>query len=218
MTDSNGRSRKPSGPKTDFMTRFGQFRKGHPIVMNLIYIMLAGVALTWLMLWFLDGWTLHGEFRQVPQVKGLSLGEAGRQLSDGDFRMEVMDSVFESGHAPGTVVEQTPHSGSNVKPGRTVYLTIAAFSPKMVTVPDFRNVSSRQGRSMFEGLGLKSVTVTEVPSEYKDLVLGARCNGAELQPGARIPVSAAVVIEVGAGISEETDSLDMLVEEAITGE
>lgn len=216
MTDKDTGGTSPK--KTDAFGRFEQFRKKHPIVMNLVYILATGVVLTWLMLVFLDSWTLHGEYREVPQVKGVSYGAAEQMLRGENFGVEVIDSVFESGYGPGTVVEQTPHAGSNVKPGRTVYLTIAAFSPKMVTVPDFYNVSSRQGQSMFEALGLRSVRVIEVPSEYKGLVLGVKYNGVELSPGARIPVSASVTIEVGAGVSDATDSLDLLIEEAINGD
>ena len=42
----------------------------------------------------------------------------------------------------------------------------------------------------------------EIPSEYAGLVLGARFNGVALRPGARIPVSAVVTLEVGTGLEE----------------
>ena len=118
-----------------------------------------------------------------------------------------MDSVFGSQLAPGTVVEQTPREGSKVKPGRTVYVSIVAYSPKLVTVPDFMNVSMRQGVSMFEGLGLK-VNVVTVPSEFKDLVLGAKCNGRALRAGERIPSTSSVTVEVGGGITDEIEDTE----------
>jgi hypothetical protein len=45
-----------------------------------------------------------------------------------------------------------------------------------------------------------------VVSEYAGLVLGAKFNGVSLQPGARIPVSSVVTLEVGSGWTEEVDS------------
>ena len=84
-----------------------------------------------------------------------------------------------------------------------MYLTIVAFSPELVTVPDFYNVSVRQARSMFEGLGIKEIREVPVISEFSGLVLGAKFNGVSLQPGARIPVSAIVTLEVGSGYEEE---------------
>ncbi|MDE6094506.1 MAG: hypothetical protein K2F61_07010, partial [Muribaculaceae bacterium] len=86
------------------------------------------------------------------------------------------------------------------------YLTIVAFSPKLVTVPEFINASLRQGISIFEGLGLKKVDIVKVPSEYKDLVLGARYNGLPLQAGMKIPTTASVIIEVGAGTDEDNET------------
>lgn len=48
--------------------------------------------------------------------------------------------------------------------------------------------------------------IETVPSEYEGLVLGARYNGVALSPGARIPLSARVTLQVGSG-------LDMLEDE-----
>ena len=87
-----------------------------------------------------------------------------------------------------------------------MYLTVVAFSPKLITVPDFYNVSARQARSMFEGIGIKEIREVPVTSEYAGLVLGAKFNGVALQPGARIPISAVVTIEVGTGYGESFET------------
>ena len=52
---------------------------------------------------------------------------------------------------------------------------------------------------MFAGLGISDIREVPVVSEYEGLVLGAKFNGVALQPGARIPVSAVVTLEVGSG-------------------
>ena len=175
--------------------------------MNTVYIFIAACVLVWVLLMFIDSWTLHGEESVVPSVKGQSIELAEKTLSSDGVQCEVMDSVFGSQLAPGTVVEQTPREGSKVKPGRTVYVSIVAYSPKLVTVPDFMNVSMRQGVSMFEGLGLK-VNVVTVPSEFKDLVLGAKCNGRALRAGERIPSTSSVTVEVGGGITDEIEDTE----------
>ena len=175
------------------------FNKKHPIIFTLILILIALWGICTLAMFFLDEWTHHGEQVQVPLVKGLSYTEAADRLYAEDFTVEITDSIFDSSMRPGTVVEQSPIFGANVKPGRTVYLTVVAFTPKMVTVPYYLNSSLRQGRSMFEGLGFKRVDVRMVPSEYKDLVLGAHYNGLPLTPGMRIPITAKITLEVGLG-------------------
>ncbi len=182
--------------------RLLNFTRQHPVLMNILYIFITAFILIWMLLLFLDSWTHHGDEAIVPSLKGQPVELAEMNLTDNGFQCEVMDSVFESAHKPGTVVEQTPHAGARVKPGRTVYLTIVAFSPKMVTVPDFMNVSRRQGLSMFEGLGL-NVNIVTVTSEYKDLVLGAKSGGVPLHPGQRIPVNTKITLEVGGGIDPD---------------
>lgn len=186
--------------------RWSNFPKDYPVIWNIILIILSAFVLIWIMLALLDVWTLHGDEDVVPDVKGLNYNQAETVLKKSGMTAEITDSIFESAIAPGTVVDQNPKNNSKVKPGRTVYLTIVAFSPKLVTVPEFVNVSLRQGISIFEGLGLSKVEVVKVPSEYKDLVLGARYNGLPLQSGMRIPTTASVIIEVGAGLEEDNET------------
>ncbi|MCM1070242.1 MAG: PASTA domain-containing protein [[Clostridium] fimetarium] len=201
---SLGRGGRPAEPEAP-----GSFRKRHPVLMNFLYIILATCLALWMLMWFLDYWTFHGQERPVPDVKGQPAQMALANIDHMGLKGVVSDSVFDSYSRPGTVVEQVPVPGARIKTGGSVYVTIVAYSPKLVTVPDFYNVSIRQARSMFEGLGIAQVREVPVLSEYAGLVLGAKFNGVELQPGARIPVSSVVTLEVGTGMKtiEEEDSI-----------
>lgn len=170
-------------------------------------MILAGCAVVWITLIALDIWTGHGKYEIVPNLHGLSYAQAEKALEAAGLQVELSDSVYDKSTAPGTVLEQSPRAKTKVKPNRVVYLTVNAFSPKMVAVPVLTDMSLRQARSVLEGLGIKSIRESYVDSEYKDLVLGVKFNGIQLQPGARIPTTATVTIEVGKGISEE-DSLE----------
>lgn len=195
------------------------FVKRHPILMNALYIVLVTVVLGWCAMFFLDLWTLHGQEGVVPDVRNMPLYAASNTVQQTGLHPVVTDSIYDSFAKPGTVVEQTPIAGSKIKKDGTVYLTIVAFAPKMVTVPDFYNVSERQARSLLEGLGIQDVRVVNIPSEYAGLVMGARFNGVSLRPGARIPVSAVVTLEVGTGfdaLAEEGAPIDTAaIEEAV---
>lgn len=180
----------------------GNFRKRHPILMNLLYAACATVLAIWMALWFLDYWTFHGQERAVPDVKGQSFDMAQGNISRAGLKAVVTDSVYDSYARPGTVVEQSPIPLAKIKRGGTVYLTLVAYTPKMVTIPDFYDVSERQARSMLEGLGITQVMTVGVPSEYAGLVLGAKYNGVSLRPGAKVPVSAVITLEVGGGRSD----------------
>lgn len=189
------------------ISRKGNFISKHPIIFNLLLIIVVGFILLWVSLVWVDSWTGHGEYRIVPDVKGLAYSRAAEILEEGDLIGEVSDSVYDSTVAPGTVIIQNPKDSSKVKPNRKVYLTIASFSTKKVSVPNLLDVSLRQAQSILEGLGLTDIRVVNVPSEYKDLVVGVKFNGLPLNAGTRIPLTATVTLEVGEGVSEAGDSV-----------
>lgn len=156
---------------------------------------------------WMDSWTLHGDTRTVPDVKGQSFNQASDGLLADGLTVELSDSVYDTHSRPGTVLEQNPKPGTKVKPGRVVYLTINAFSPRTVTVPQLTDISVRKAEAILKSLGITNVTVRKVMSEYADLVLAARCNGIQIQPGARLAVTSQIVLEVGDGMPEFRDSI-----------
>lgn len=195
--------------ETSKLSKTKDFIRKHPILFNFLLIILAGWAVVWVTLIALDVWTGHGKYEVVPNLHGLSYNQAVKALNATGLQAELSDSVYDNNSSPGTVLEQSPRARTKVKPNRVVYLTINAFSPKMVSVPSLTDMSLRQARSVLEGLGIKNIRESYVPSEYKDLVMGVKFNGIRLQSGARIPATATVTIEVGAGMSEDSDSTDI---------
>ncbi|MCM1111437.1 MAG: PASTA domain-containing protein [Clostridium sp.] len=178
------------------------------LFVNILAMAAVGVALVVAALFWLDSWTGHGEEAIVPDVKGKSFDTASALLRAGGFEVVLTDSVYDRTSRPGTVVEQSPKVNTKVKPGRTIYLTINALSPKTVTLPALTDISVRQSRSILEGLGITRIDEVSVPSEFKDLVLSAKCNGRVLQPGARVPVNSVIRLEVGDGLPEVSDGED----------
>ena len=213
-------AKRPSGngkePRWKVILRaIGDFPHDHPILFNIFLIIVAGLVILWFLASCMTVWTQHGEEVRVPDVKELPIDMATENLNRNGFSYEVIDSVYDAKVRPGSVVSQIPTGGSTVKPGRTVYLTIVATTPKTVAVPDFMNTSLRQAQASFEGLGVKRIKIEYVPSDYKDLVLGASADGQELYRGQRIPTSSTVTLKVGTGrISEEPeyDDSDFIVE------
>lgn len=183
------------------------------VAVNIVAMCVVACVIFWLATYFLDFWTHHGSEAQVPDAKGLYFDRAVEALEEQGFVAELQDSVYEDGVAPGTVVEQNPRAGANVKPGRTIYLKINAFYPRTVIVPHLIDISYRQARTTLEGLGLKNITVKEVPSEYKDLVYGAYVDDKPLSAGMRVPLTARITLEVGLGMPDE----DILADTAIEG-
>ena len=179
------------------------------ILMHIGLMVLVGLAVAWMAMLWLDKWTRHGDTIVVPSVKTYSFEGVTQALKEDGLLAILSDSVYDNRTAPGTVIEQNPKAGTVVKEGREIYLTINAFSPKMVTLPSLTDISVRQAKSILEGLEIKKVIEKRVPSDFKDLVLAVRYNGSRLSPGARVPVSATIELEVGEGLPDvlETDSI-----------
>lgn len=195
-----------------------RFFSEHPIIANLILIFIVAWLLIWCVLLFLDSWTNHGDNSTVPQIKGLSYEQATLLLAENDLAVEISDSIYDRNARPGTIIESWPRAGAVVKRGRQVYVTLTAFSPKEVKIAmPVTGVSSRQALSYLEALGVTSIRLVSVPSQYPDLVEQAYADGKPLSIGSTFPITASVTLEVGSAPvdSYPTDSLDAAVEEVI---
>lgn len=173
------------------------------VFLHIGIMIIVAVAIVWLAMLWLDVWTRHDDTITVPPVKTLSYGEAAARLDQHGLVAVLSDSVYDKSTRPGTVIDQNPKVGTIVKEGREIYLTINAFSPKMVSLPTLTDISLRQAKSILEGLEIKKVVEKRVPSDFKDLVLAVRYKGTRLSPGARVPVNATIELEVGEGKAEE---------------
>lgn len=85
------------------------------------------------------------------------LPDALRILDREGFRYDIIDSLFIDGAVPGSVIEQTPAGGSKVKDGRIIYLSINAYSPRMISCPKVSDMSLRQALSTLESVGLTDI-------------------------------------------------------------
>ena len=179
-----------------------EFFKKHPIIKTLVQMVIVFFLLIAITLYGLKLYTRHGKAVLVPDVKAMALPDALRILDREGFRYDIIDSLFVDEAVPGTIVEQTPAGGSKVKEGRIVYLSINAYSPRMITCPKVADMSMRQALSTLESRGLTDIKVQEVPSEYPDLALGLQYRGKTLEAGDKIPAGSTVTLLVGNGMPE----------------
>lgn len=173
------------------------------IVIHIILMILTAILLGWAAMMWLNVWTRHDSTLIVPSVKSLTYQEALDRLNEKGLVAVLADSIYDTKAKPGTVMEQNPKSGNKVKEGREVYLTINAFSPKMVNLPSLTDMSVRQARSILEGLEIRNIKETKVMSEYKDLVVAVKYKGQKISAGARVPVNGTIELEVGQGLPDD---------------
>lgn len=174
------------------------FYRRHLLLCNLMMMCAVAIFLVFFGMFFIDIWTNHGKTTVVPEVRQKSFGEAVELLEASDLEVEIADSVYDTRLKPGEVKEVWPRPGAKVKPGRTVFLTINSFQPQQVTVSmPLTGVSSRQAQTYLESIKIKNIKIEYVPSNFPDLVEGAKYKGKNIVPGMQIPVNANVVLYVG---------------------
>jgi len=128
-------------------------------------------AIIWVILRLISNYTLHGKTIPVPNLKGKKMEVVEKMLQELDLKFMVIDSVYVAEKPKGSVIEQNPAPGFQVKKSRTVYLTLNAFNPPKVKLPELKDVSLRQATAMLETYGLEVGNLSYVPDFAKDAVI-----------------------------------------------
>jgi len=180
---------------------------GPVVYWNLIAMVVVGIALCiGLWVWMLQ-YTMHGEGVDVPEVKGMMIGDAEYALERLELVAVVVDSAYVREQPAGIVLEQTPGSGSRVKSGREIYLTVNQKQTPTNTIPDIAgNCSRREAEARLLALGFKIGPMEFVPGD-PDWVIALKVNGHEVYAGERVPCDAPVVLVIG-NSSSETEADD----------
>lgn len=169
------------------------------ILISLGAMVLTVIVLTVITMRWIKGYTLHGQYINVPDVCGMYEADADRELSAWGLHYEVSDVRFEEGMEPGQIIEQRPKALSNVKPGRTVYLAVNSGNQPMKAIPDLADNSSlRAAQAQLSSMGF-SLDETEYVSGDKDWVFGVKLDGRELRKGEMVPEGSRLTIVAGNG-------------------
>ncbi|MFW6222105.1 MAG: PASTA domain-containing protein [Bacteroidota bacterium] len=112
---------------------------------------------------FLRIYTYHNQAFPVPNIKGINLEEAKKIINENDLRYEVTDSIFKQDAKKGSVIDQNPAPGFNVKKNRRIFLIINANQPEKVKMPDLEQQTLRQAKSILDARGLSIGEINYVP-------------------------------------------------------
>lgn len=175
------------------------------LLWNLVAMAMA-IVLVAVGIWYWMGYyTHHGERIEVPNVKGMVLSDADYTLTRARLETVVADSGYDRRLPAGTVLEQLPAAGKQVKSGREIYLTINSGKTPTLAMPDIADNSSlREAEAKLRSMGFKLG-----PIEYaygdKDWVLDVKCRGRHVNVGERISIDDPVTLVVGNNDIEADD-------------
>ena len=155
-------------------------------------------------------YTHHGESITVPDVKKHSYEASLKVLEDLGFEVVINDTGYVKSLPPGTILDQLPAPGTQVKSGRIIYLTVNASDSPTLVLPDIiDNCSLREAMARLNALGFKLGPVQFVPGE-KDWVYGIVVNGRNVSAGDRISIESKLIIQAGNGQRDSSDSVYMM--------
>ena len=197
---------------------FFSFKTNKYFWLNLIAMMAVVILLLFGVLKWLDVYTRHGEAVVVPDVKGMTVGEAEMLLRNHGLVYVVSDSNYVKNKPAGSILELNPSAGQKVKEGRTIYLTINTLDVPLRLVPDVADNSSvRQAQAKILAAGFK-LSENELISGEKDWVYGVKYKGRQLNMGDKVPVGATLTLLVGDGETQvqDSDSLEIVEDAAGT--
>ncbi len=163
-----------------------------------------------LLIW-LNFYTRHGQSRTVPNFIGLTIQQTEKLARKNRLVFHVVDSVYTPAVPAGCVAEQNPKPGFKVKKWRDVAITINAFSPEMVAMPNLVDLPKRQALMLIVSSGLQIGQLEYRPDLSIDVVIGQQYNGRSVTPGDSIQKGSVVDLVLGKGLSNQRTPVPNLV-------
>ena len=120
---------------------------------NLGFAVIIIVGLMMILLIWLNLYTRHGQARPVPDFYGLTMEQTAKLAKKSKLRYQVIDSVYTTLVPRGCVAEQNPKPGFKVKKWRNIVLTINAYNPEMVAMPNLVDLPIRQAIALIASSG-----------------------------------------------------------------
>jgi beta-lactam-binding protein with PASTA domain len=180
-------------------------------VKNLALAITILVGLIMILLICLNIYTRHGQARPVPDFRGLTLEETVKLAKKNKLRFQVIDSVYSNVVQRGCIIEQNPGPGFKVKKRRRIILTINAFNPEMVGVPNLVGLPKRQAIAVIQSAGLETGQLRYIPDLSVDFVIKQLHNGKEVPEGDSIQKGSVIDLVLGKGLSNERTPVPNLI-------
>jgi eukaryotic-like serine/threonine-protein kinase len=155
--------------------------------------------------------TKHGQELTIPNVTGKNVNAAVDQLKALKFEVNI-DSTYEPSQKPLSILKQLPDSGSVVKEGRTVFLTVNMLNPPHIPMPNLVSLSYRSAAMLLHNNKLLVGDTTFKPDIAGGAILEQTYKGAPIRPGEMVPQGARIGLVIGNGLG----NTDLTVPDLIT--
>lgn len=181
--------------------------KTNSIRQVIIHLLLAVVSFILLLVLFFFYFIPHiarqDEVTEVPRLTGASIDSVLAIADELPVEIVIQDSSFSTEYKPGAILSQYPLPGTQVKPGRKVYLTICPKEPPMTEMPKVTGISYPTAIAKLKSSQLELGRIRFEPDIAIDIVLEQQIDGKPIPPGTPVKMGTKVDLVVGSGIGEE---------------
>ena len=188
-----------------------EFLLSKPFFKNLGLSVIIVVGAIMILLIWLNFYTRHGQARPVPDFFGLTMEQTKKLAKKSKLNFQVIDSVYTNLVPSGCVAEQNPKPGFKVKKWRNIVLTINAFNPEMVAMPDLIDLPKRQALALIESSGLEIGLLKYRPDLSIDVVIDQQYNGKSIVVGDSLQKGSVVDLILGKGLSNQRNPVPELI-------
>jgi beta-lactam-binding protein with PASTA domain len=129
--------------------------------------------------------------------------EAQLLAKENKLRFQVLDSIYTTQVPRGSVAEQNPKPGFKVKKWRNIAVTINAFKPEMVAMPNLVDLTIRQASKVLESSGLEMGQRRFKPDLSINVVIEQTYNGKSIRGGDSIQKGSVIDLVLGKGLSNQ---------------
>lgn len=179
-------------------------------------IILAGSLLVitlFVMTILLNFFTRHNSYKHVPDFINITLEEAQRLAKKDRLNIEINDSLYIPSSDPGIILEQRPVAGTEVKPGRRIYVTINSSQQKLTDVPYVTGYSLRQAKNILETAGLEIERLIYINDIATNNILEQKAGNKTITANKTIQayVGSGITLTVGKSSGNEMTSIPRVV-------
>lgn len=173
------------------------------ILRHLLVMLLLIILSIWLTFYLINIYTKYGETITVPELYGIKTAEIENFLAERNLHYKIIDSIYDNKRERGVVLEQDPLPDSQVKEGRTIYVTVNAYNPISIPMPTLVDLSQRQALAVLESYGLKLGSLSYIPDACRNCVIKQLYKGKNIQAGSPIEKGSRIDLVLGRGESDE---------------
>jgi len=179
------------------------FLKNKSFRKHTLFALITLVFLFFCWLKFLDYYTLHDKYIQVPDFNNLQISDLDSIVQANDIRYVIIDSIFDRNKEKGIVVSQDPSPLTNVKRDRRIYLIINSSKSRKVKFPDVYDLSLRQAIRELKKKGLEVGRLEYRADIATNKVLNYKINGMKIEIGQELYFGAVIDLVIGKGLSRQ---------------